>query len=231
MTKEPHIFLFSVHRDAMDAAVRAFRADWPEARISNLLDDSLFAWIREAGGVVPEMYDVYKDLTRHMVGRGADGILFTCSAFRQVIDACIDEFALPILKPNDAMIAKALEAGSRIAVMATVGPTIPSISVEIEEFAEARGQKVELVPYFVDDAFDALASGDPNTHDRLVAERAREITACDAIVLAQFTLSRAVPAVQAVNSTPIYNSPGAAVERMREMIRGQCAQIVVRGAP
>ena len=218
MAKAPHIFLFSVHKDAMDAAVRAFTADWPEARISNLLDDSLFAWVKEAGGVVPEMYEVFRDLTRHMAGRGADGILFTCSAFRQVIDACIDEFDMPILKPNDAMIDKALEAGSRIAVMATVGPTIPSISVEIEEMAAARKQKVDLVPCFVEDAFDALARGDAATHDELVAERARDITNCDAIVLAQFTLSRAVPAVQAVNKTPIYNSPGAAVARMRDMV-------------
>jgi Asp/Glu/hydantoin racemase len=220
MARQPHIFLFSVHKDAMDAAVRAFAADWPEARVSNLLDDSLFAWVRETGGVVPEMYDVFRGLTHHMARRGADGILFTCSAFRQVIDACIDEFELPILKPNDAMIEKALEAGRRIAVMATVGPTIPSISVEIEDMAAARGRSVELVPFVVDRAFDALASGDAATHDRLVAERARDITNCDAIVLAQFTLSRAVPAVQAVNKTPIYNSPGAAVARMREMVRG-----------
>jgi aspartate/glutamate racemase len=155
-----------------------------------------------------------------MVGRGADGILFTCSAFREVIDVCIREFEVPILKPNDAMIEQALDAGSRIAVMATVGPTIPSISVEIEEMAATRGQKVELVPYVVEHAFDALARGDAETHDRLVAERAREIKNCDAIVLAQFTLSRAVPAVQAVNNTPIFNSPGAAVARMREMVRG-----------
>jgi hypothetical protein len=201
----------------MDAAVRAFTAEWPEARVSNLLDDSLFAWVREAGGVVPEMYDVFQNLTRHMIGRGADGILFTCSAFRPVIDACIREFPVPILKPNDAMIDEALDAGSHLAIMATVGPTIPSISVEIEEMAAARGRKVELVPYFVDRAFDALAGGDAATHDRLVAERARDVKGCDAIVLAQFTLSRAVPAVQAVNKTPVFNSPGAAVVRMREM--------------
>jgi aspartate/glutamate racemase len=166
------------------------------------------------------MYDVFRNLTRHMIGRGADGILFTCSAFRQVIDACIRESDVPILKPNDAMIEKALDAGSRIAVMATVGPTIPSISAEIEEIAAARHQSVELVPYFVDRAFDALARGDAATHDELVAERARDIRECDAIVLAQFTLSRAVHAVASVNKTPIYNSPGAAVARMREMVRG-----------
>jgi aspartate/glutamate racemase len=214
----PNIVLFSVHKDAMEAAVRAFAADWPEARISNLLDDGLFAWVREAGGVVPEMHDVFRTLTRYIVSRRADGILFTCSAFREVIDACIAEFRLPILKPNDAMIEQALAAGSRIAVMATVGPTIPSISAEILGMAAARGKKVELVPYVVDHAFDALAGGDAAKHDALVAAKAKEIRDCDVIVLAQFTLSRAVPAVAAVSSIPIFNSPGAAVAKLRDML-------------
>lgn len=218
MSQAPNIVLFSVHKDAMDAAVRAFTADWPEARISNLLDDGLFTWVREAG-VVPEMHDVFRRLTRHMVSRKADGILFTCSAFREVIDTCIAEFEVPILKPNDAMIERALTAGSRIAVMATVGPTIPSISAEILEMAAMRGQKVELVPYMVEGAFDALAGGDAAGHDARVAARAREIRGCDVIVLAQFTLSRAVPAVAAVSHIPVFNSPGAAVAKLRAMLK------------
>jgi aspartate/glutamate racemase len=218
MSQSPNIALFSVHKDAMDAAIRAFATGWPEARISNLLDDGLFAWVRQAGGVVPEMYDVFRMFTRYMVSRGADGIVFTCSAFREVIDACIAEFDVPILKPNDAMIEQALAAGSRIAVMATVGPTIPSISAEIQELAAARGQTVQLKPYVVDGAFDALAGGDAAKHDALVAACAREITGCDVIVLAQFTLSRAVPAVAAVTDIPVFNSPGSAVARMRVML-------------
>lgn len=219
MAPAPNIVLFSVHKDAMEAAVRAFASDWPEARISNLLDDGLFTWIRETGGVVPEMYEVFRRLTRHMVSRKADGILFTCSAFREVIDACIAEFDVPILKPNDAMIEQALAAGSRIAVMATVGPTIPSISAEILEMAAKRKQAVELVPYVVEGAFDALAGGDAARHDALVAARAREIKGCDVIVLSQFTLSRAVPAVAAVTPLPIFNSPGAAVVKLRGMLK------------
>ena len=103
-------------------------------------------------------------------------------------------------------------------IVATVGPTIPSISAEIMEMAAARGQTVELVPYVVEGAFDALAGGDAARHDALVAARAREITGCDVIVLAQFTLSRAVPAVAAVSTLPVFNSPGAAVAKMRRML-------------
>lgn len=218
MGTTPKITLFSVHKDAMEAAVRAFEADWPQARISNLLDDGLFAWVRETGGVVPGMYDVFRTLTRYMVERGADGILYTCSAFRECIDACIAEFELPMLKPNDAMIEQALERGSRLAVVATVAATIPSITAEIAEMAGARNQNVELVPYVVDGAFDALARGDAARHDALVAARAREISGCDAVVLAQFTLSRAAPAVAAVCDSPVFESPGAAVAKMRRMV-------------
>jgi hypothetical protein len=37
--------MFSVHKDAMEAAVRPLPAGL--RRVSNLLDDGLFAWVRE----------------------------------------------------------------------------------------------------------------------------------------------------------------------------------------
>lgn len=218
MNPAPNIVLFSVHKDAMEAAVRAFAEDWPEARISNILEDGLFQWVRETGGVVPEMYGAFHTLTRYAVERGAEGILYSCSAFGECIDACIAEHDIPMLKPNDAMIEQALDRGARIAVVATVAATIPTISVEIEDMAAARGQKVELVPYVVDGAFDALAGGDADLHDRLVAEAAKNIEDCDVIALAQFTLSRAAPAVAAVTDIPVLNSPGAAVAKLRELL-------------
>ena len=101
-----------------------------------------------------------------------------------------------MLKPNDAMIEKAFDYGSRIAVVATVAATIPTIAFEIEEMAAKRGQAVELVPYVVDGAFDALADGN---------------------ALAQFTLSRAAPAVEMVTDIPVLNSPAAAIAKQREL--------------
>jgi len=218
MSESPSIVLFHVHKDAMNAAVTAFERDWPEARISNILEDGLFQWVCETGGVVPDMYDAFHRLTEYAVGRGADGILYSCSAFRECIDACIETFEIPMLKPNDAMIEAALEIGDRIAVLATVGPTITSISAEIEEMARASGRRVTLTPHMVDEAFDAMAAGDGDTHDRLVSDMAKTIGDADVIVLAQFTLARAVPAVTAVTDIPVLNSPSAAVAKMRELL-------------
>lgn len=220
MSTGPKIVLFSVHRDAMEAARHAFATRWPQAQVSNLLDDGLFSWVVQAGGVVPEMHEAFHTLTRYAVTRGAQGIVYTCSAFREVIDGCVAMFPIPMLGPNTAMIDAALDAGSRLAVMATVAPTIPSFSAELREAAAARGRTVELVPVVVEGAFDALARGDAATHDRLVAERAADIRGCDAVVLAQFTLARAAPVVAAACPVPVFESPGAAVARMRALLGG-----------
>lgn len=214
----PDITLFSVHKDAMAAAVAAFAQDWPEARISNLMDDGLFRWVGETRGVVPGMYGPFESYTRHMVERGADAILFTCSAFQPCIDAVMAQHAIPMLKPNDAMIEQALDTGSRIAVLATVAGTIPSVSAEIEAMAAARGQEIALSQHFVDHAFAAMAAGEGDVHDGMVADTARSITDADVIVLAQFTLSRAVPQVAAVTNIPVLNSPGAAVAKLKGML-------------
>ena len=81
MSVSPNIFLFHVHKEAMSAAVRAFNEDWPEAKISNILEDGLFEWVRETGGVVSEMHKAFDTLTEYAVSRGAEGILYSCSAF------------------------------------------------------------------------------------------------------------------------------------------------------
>jgi len=215
---QPDITLFSVHKDAMAAAIDAFARDWPEARIWNLMDDGLFRWVGETKGVVQGMYEPFETHTQYMVDRGADAILFTCSAFQPCIDAVIPKHPIPMLEPNDAMIEQALDSGSRIAVLATVAGTIPSVSAEIEAMARDRGQAITLSQHFVDHAFAAMASGDGDTHDAMVAEAAAKISDADVIVLAQFTLSRAVPHVEAVTDIPVLNSPGAAVAKLKALL-------------
>ncbi|MBC94172.1 MAG: arylsulfatase [Rhodospirillaceae bacterium] len=218
MSVSPNIFLFHVHKEAMSAAVRAFNEDWPEAKISNILEDGLFEWVRETGGVVSEMHKAFDTLTEYAVSRGAEGILYSCSAFGECIDACIEKYDLPLLKPNDAMIEKALEYGSKIAIVATVAATIPTIATEIQSIAANQKTPVEFSSYVVDGAFDALAEGNPEKHDNLVAKQVSIISDCDVIVLAQFTLSRSAPILKEVTNIPVLNSPSAAVAKMRYLL-------------
>ena len=54
---------------------------WPDARLMNLLDDSLSADLARDGGLTDAMTERFLRLGRYAAGTGSDAILFTCSAF------------------------------------------------------------------------------------------------------------------------------------------------------
>ena len=59
----------------------SFAKHWPEARLMNLLDDSLSADLARDGKLTERMTERFLTMGRYAADTGADGILFTCSAF------------------------------------------------------------------------------------------------------------------------------------------------------
>lgn len=189
----------------------AFRDVWPDAVLMNLLDDSLFS-DRGEGPLPPAMTPRFLALARYAAGTGAEGILFTCSAFGPCIEACARELApMPVLKPNEAMVEAAVAAGRRIGLLATFPGTLATMP---QEFPPA----VTLVPKLAEGAFAALQAGDVALHDQLVAEAAKDLADCDAIVLAQFSLARAAPAVERALGRPVLTTPGSAVRELKRRL-------------
>src|SRR5690606_81788 len=131
------------------------------------------------------------------VDTGAQAILFTCSAFGPCIEACAAAFpAIPILKPNEAMIEEAVAAGGTVGLLASFAPTLASMPAE---FPPDTRLQTKLAP----GALAALDQGDLATHDRLAAAAARDLAGCDVIALAQFSLARAAQAVAAATGKPV----------------------------
>ncbi|MBV8094687.1 MAG: arylsulfatase [Acetobacteraceae bacterium] len=200
----------------------AFSRLWPEARLANLLDDSLSADLDEQGGLTSAMTERFLALARYAAGCGAKGILFTCSAFGSCIEACAQELApLPVLKPNEAMIEEAIASagkGARIGLIATFPGTLDSMP---PEFA-AADPSVTIVPCLAAEGLEALNRGDGPAHDRLVAAAAaRRLGGCDVIALAQFSLARAAPAVAQATGKPVLTTPDSAVRKLRQLVSGQ----------
>jgi hypothetical protein len=196
----------------------AFARLWPEVRLANLLDDSLSADLARDGALTPAMTERFLTLARYAVRCGADGILFTCSAFGPCIEACAAELApLPVLKPNEAMIEEALAlAGpaARIGLMASFAPTLASMPAE---FA-AAAPRATLVPCLSAAALAALDRGDGDGHDRAAAASAAALADCDVIVLAQFSLARAAPMVAAATGKTVLTTPDSAVRKLRRLL-------------
>ena len=93
----------------------SFARLWPEARLMNLLDDSLSADLARDGGLSDAMTERFLALGRYAASTGSDAILFTCSAFGPCIEAVARAHAsMPVLKPNEAMIEQAVARGRKV---------------------------------------------------------------------------------------------------------------------
>jgi Asp/Glu/hydantoin racemase len=203
---------------AIEPVQEAFRQFWPEAECANILDDSLSV-DRERDGVLADtMKRRIRNLAEYGAPTGADGILFTCSAFGEAIMATAAAMPIPVLKPNEAMFEAALAMGRRIGMLATFLPSVASMEDEFREMADAVGQRATIQTYCVPGAMAALKAGDGAEHDRLIAEAAPRFVDCDAILLAHFSTARAVPAVTAVLDRPVLTSPASAVAKLRGVI-------------
>lgn len=214
------IFLIHAVPVAMDPVRAAFATDWPEAEIVNLLDDSLSTDRARDNDLAPSMFDRIQMLTTYALEAKADGILFTCSAFGAAIMRAAQSSPVPVLTPNEAMFEKALECGSRIGMLATFAPSVAGMESEFHAAAMTRGQKAQIETELEPEAMVALRSGDAARHNELLAARATALKGCDAIMLAQFSTSRAARAVAEAVSKPVLTSPGAAVAKLRAILRG-----------
>ena len=214
-----HVTLIHAVTVAIPPVLEAFREGWPEATVSNLLDDGLTGALAREGGLTPRIAQRIRDLATYAARAGADGILFTCSAFTPAMDRAREDVTIPLLKPDEAMFAAALEAGRRIGVVATFPGTLPVAEPQIHAAAAARGLDVEIVSTAVPEAFKAMNAGDTATHDRLVVDAAVAIASrVDVICLAQFSMARARAAVQARVAVPVLTSPTAAGDRLRSLL-------------
>jgi Asp/Glu/hydantoin racemase len=190
----------------------SFAKLWPEAQLMNLLDDSLSADLARDGKLTETMTERFLSLGRYVSGTGANGVLFTCSAFGPCIEAVARAHApIPVLKPNEAMIEQAVAKGKKIGLLSTFQPTLASMPREFPT-------SVEIVPKLAEGALAALDRGDRATHNRLVTEAARDLRNCDVIALAQFSMAPAAAEVAEATGRPVLTTPDSAVMKLKAVL-------------
>jgi len=217
----PRIALIHAVATAIPPILHAFKEGWPEARLSNLLDDDLMPAYTREGGLTPHITERICALALYAARTGADGILFTCSVFPQAEELAKQLVKVPLLKPDEAMIAAALDAGQRIGVVATNPPAAPAATAQLRAAAAGRGVEIQIVESIAGGAFAVGNAGDAAAHDRMVVEAAARIAGqVDVLCLAQVSMALARAAVQAAVQIPVLTSPTTAVARLRGLLGG-----------
>ena len=187
----------------------------PGVRIVNVVDDSLLADVRAAGGLIPSV-------TRRLIGygilaesAGADVLFSCCSSVGDAIDALRLAVTIPVVKIDEAMAAAAVDSGGKAAVIATVPTTLAPTERLILRKAEELRKTVHVRQYLAEGAFDALMAGNSERHDELLTDQILSAAGeNDVVVLAQGSMARLVPQLQGRTRTPILSSLRSGVESL-----------------
>jgi Asp/Glu/Hydantoin racemase len=220
----PRIALIHALPDSVEPANTAFAELWPDAFKFNLMDDALARDLAAAGGrITMEINSRIIDLSRYAMAAGANGILYTCSAFGQSIKAAGLLAPIPVLRPNEAAVDAALDTGPRIALLATFLATVGMMKAEVETRAKERNLNPTIEARHVPGALEALQAGRADEHDALIAKAAAELPPCDAVVLAQFSMTRAARAIAPADGRAVITTPGSAIAKLKGLLAAKAA--------
>ncbi|MET0296048.1 MAG: aspartate/glutamate racemase family protein [Microbacterium sp.] len=188
------------------------RAALPDATFVNYLDDRIVADLGDAARAASVPGRV-ADLVHAAKSAGADVVMLTCSSISQLAAPIAAEVGIPVLRIDEAMADAATAAGTRIAVLATLPTTLVPTVALLRERAAGGGRDPRIVEEVIEGAFEAVSSGDRETHDRLVAAAIERVAAdADVVVLAQASMASAAEAARV--DVPVLTSIAPGIERL-----------------
>jgi len=197
-------------------------AEMPTVELFHMVDESLIQDTIRAGRL--------RGITiRRLLGQiesaeaaGADAVMVTCSSIGPGVALAQSLFDLPVIRVDEAMAEEAVRKGRRIGVAATLRTTLePTIDL-LKEKAAQNGRTIEIVESLAEGAFEAVLSGDVETHDRILTQSLmRDLQDVDVIVLAQASMARVVNEMPAGKlKVSVLSSPELAVRRAHDIFRG-----------
>ena len=188
--------------------------------VVHMLDESLLRDLMREGET-PAIVRRVVSLATQAADSGAGLVVFTCSSTSPAIDVARQVVGVPIMKIDDPMAARAVEAGSRIGIVCTTSSTKGPSEALVRAHAAKAGKRVEVEAMLVPGAFDALQAGRRDEHDRLVGEAALAVAARnDVLVLAQASLAHLAEPLGSQATVPVLLSPPLCVEAVRRFYAG-----------
>ncbi|MEK9902056.1 MAG: aspartate/glutamate racemase family protein [Rhodospirillaceae bacterium] len=204
--------------NAMEAIGEAFAEQWPEAELFHVLDESLYLDFAGGKPQTDETGERLSKLLHYAADCRADGLLFTGSVFGRWVEAARADMDIPCLTSHEAMIEEAFTHGSRLGILTTVAGSLKCLVDDIDRYSKAQGQSVTITDHILDAARPIILSGDVETHDRMVAEAADQMTDCDCLMLGQFSMTSAMRLFTGMPERPVLTSAHTAVRKLKRLL-------------
>ncbi len=196
-----------------------FAKHLPDTRLINIVDDSLIQDVIGAGEVPESVSKRLHQYFKAAVHAGADVIFNTCSSVGDIALEAKGTIGIPLVKIDDAMAESAVLQSSRIGVLATLSTTLDPTVRLLEHFAGSHGKRISITRGLAKGAFQAVISGDRETHDRLILESAVKIAGdVEIFVLAQGSMARMEEAIAKATGKEVLSSPESGVLNVKSVI-------------
>ncbi|MFW6267395.1 MAG: aspartate/glutamate racemase family protein [Halanaerobium sp.] len=189
----------------------------PEIEIINIVDDSILPELINNQADISLVEARVKYYIKTAAEQGADLVMSACSSIGEIFDQENKKYQIPIMRIDSVMAEKAVENGEKIGVAATLETTLkPSIEL-IQKKAAVRNKEVEIKTVLADSAYQELMAGNQAEHDRLLAEKLKELSAeVDIVVLAQASMARAVRVLPQKIQSKFLTSPELGIQKALE---------------
>ncbi|WP_066456805.1 aspartate/glutamate racemase family protein [Anaerotruncus rubiinfantis] len=195
----------------------------PGAQIENFADDSILPMLIQDENTLPYALEKLLCYARFAERQQAQVILSACSSVGEFKQFAAGKISVPIVRIDDPVSDLAATRGGRILVLATLPSTLRP-SCGLLRGKAKPGASVE--PLLVEDAYQALISGDKPLHDQLIAKAAAD--ACekgDVVFLAQASMADAARQLPKAAQEKILFSTGPAVEAVAALYQRLNAEI------
>lgn len=214
----PNVVLLHAARPSLEPLMQYYLRHWPEARITNLLDDGIMGLFAEG------RWDAARErlLAMARVGHevyGARAGLVSCSAVsREQMAALRAASPIPLLKIDEPMAQLATATASRLGLLVTFPPTLAMAEQLLRE--AAGGTPLEIVPLVVPEAIAALLSGDRAGHDARLMAAADELAGqgVGALVLAQVSMGPLVPVLRDRLGIPVFSGLETSLSALQSLL-------------
>jgi len=191
-----------------------------DVSVAHIADEMLLDIVLTAGGITPLATGIVADHVMAAERARADWVMFTCSSISPCADVVGQLVSIPVYTIDRPMVDRALSIGARVGVAATAPTTLKPTADLIKARARVLEREVIVDAILCAGAYDALFSGDVETHDAIVQGTIRDLMARnDVVVLAQASMARladSIPASQ--RSVPVLSSPRLAMEHLQSVI-------------
>lgn len=219
MARNYKIGLVHATMNSVVPILEAFQQFAPDVKLLNFMDEGLIDELNNTGNVTDLMVEQLVSLMKRAEESGVDGILLTCSSFSPYVAGVANQFDIPVLSADIAMLEHAIEIGDKLGVIATVGAAGPTTTKLLYEIADEKNRTIKVDTHVITEAFTALQKGDQTTHNRLIREKISELsTQNDVILLAQMSMCRSLVEWEKPN-IPILTSPEISIRTILKKVQ------------